>query len=95
MVGHEVADNLQPLFVGFVEQLLIVVPSAKVRVYLLEIQGMIPVIICRLKDGREHDGVEAKILDVVKFLNHSLQVSPAKGVLTLGRHLPASVESVD
>ena len=48
-----------------------------------------------LKPGREHDGVEAKILDIVKFLNHSLQVSPAKGVLTLWRHLPPSVESVD
>ena len=95
MVGYEVTDNPQSLVVGLVEQLLIVVPCAKVRIHFFEIQGMIAVIVGRLEDGREHDGRETKILDVVKFADNSLQVSPAEDVLTLWRHLPASVESVN
>ena len=65
------------------------------RIHLIEIQCMVAVVVCCLKDGREHDGVETKLLDVVKFINHSLQVSPAKDVLTLWWRLPSSVESVD
>ena len=95
MVRYEVADNLYTLIVGQIEQLLIVLPRAEVRIDIFEILGMIPMIICRLEDRREHDGVEAQILDVVKLLNHALQVSSAKDILTLWRHLPPSVESVN
>ena len=95
MVGHEVADNPQSLVVGLVKQLLIILPCAEVRIDIFEIQGVIPVIVRRLEDRREHDGCRAKVLDVIKLTDDALQVSPAEDVLTLWRHLPASVESVD
>ena len=72
MVGHEVADDLQSLVVGLVEQLLIILPTAEVRVDFFEIQSMISMIVCRLEDRRKHDGRESQVLDIVKFLNHSL-----------------------
>ena len=94
VVGHEVADDPHTLVVSLIEQLLIVLPRAVVRIHLVEVQGVVAVIVRRLENGRKHDGVEAKLLDVVEFLDYSLQGSPAKYVLTLWRYLPASVESV-
>ena len=95
MVGHKVADDPHTLVVSLIEQLLIVLPRAVVRIHLVEVQGVVAVIVRRLENGRKHHGVEAKLLDVVEFLDHSLQGSPAKYILTLWRYLPTSVESVN
>ena len=95
MVRHEVADNLQPFFMRLIKQLLIVLPCTKMRIDLFEIQRVIPVIVGRLEDGRKHDGRKAQFLDVVKFTDDALQVSPAEYILTLWRHLPTTVESVN
>ena len=72
MVGHEVADNAQPLGVGLVQQLLVVVPRAEVRIHLVHIQGVVAVIVLALVDGREHDGVEPQVLDIVEFRDDAL-----------------------
>jgi hypothetical protein len=95
MIGNEVADNLHPHVVSLIEQALIVLPRTEVRINVVKIQGMIPVIVGRLENGREHNGIETQILDIVKFVDDSLQVAPAEHVLTLWRHLPPSVESVN
>ena len=94
VVWHKVTDNPHPLGVGCVKQPLIVLPRAEVRIHLIEIQSVVPMIVCRLEDRRKHHGIEAKALDIVKLLNDSLQVSPTKHVLTLRRCLPPSVESI-
>ena len=80
---------------SLIKQLLIIFPCTEVWIYLIKIQGMIPMIVLGLEYGRKHDGGETKTFDVVEFINNSLKVSTTKFVFTGWWYLPASIESIN